>query len=278
MSQEKSIPEVLYRYRPLTGTDKNNKKLDITSCEEGYLWFSDKDGFNDPFEFKTSEVWRMPSVEVYQRALEENSFINLFFTPEVDRAIHLQNMEMFEYYFREHVYCRWEEKKEELIKSTKCCCFSEIPNNHEMWTKYADALKGVSFGYATSRLLEGINGCSGPGVTKVDYLEKEEGGFPEINVSDFFLGDHKEFVESFFKKTFATKSVHWEREREWRIVTSFDDNKYIYPRDALVEVVFGERTAECDRRLIIDALSDVDVQYKEAYCSENHYKIEIRDL
>ena len=77
------------------------------------------------------------------------------------------------------------------------------------------------------------------------------------------------------------KSADWEYEAEWRVVRAATENqRSIFPPEALVEVVFGHRVAPRDMRMVIIMVyrSSCEPTFWQTVPSDNRYELEIKPL
>ena len=179
-------PEFIYKYRSI-----DEPSLD--ALRNNYLWFSNLDDFNDPFDGRLKYPKRYTQEEIYNYLTRISSNRHskediakkaraLFYNPEEQNRIIARSIS--------------EQKKE-----TKICCFSRDNCNLLMWTHYASAHKGVCLEF---------NMTVDPAffIAPIDVVYTRD--YAESNL----LSDPKTAVMNLVR----TKSLDWQYEKEIRIV------------------------------------------------------------
>ena len=265
---DQKYPPILYRYRSM------EKSHDLTAVQEGYLWFSNKSELNDPFEFSANRYLEMPDpvadkdkvlILFNKTGMSEEEKVQAFLDPNLPRVLEYQKEV-------------WEKKLEpqfdRMLEETRVCCFTEKPDNVLMWGHYGNGFKGIVFGYDPV-VLSGEDERVLETIYKVDY--PEENAVPDINVAEMFFieeaSERKQIARESYGTIFATKSNHWSYEEEWR-ATSKED-KIVYDEGALIEVIFGEFTAEGIEQDIREALEGNNITYKRAVRHSKTYSFKI---
>ncbi|NLF84340.1 MAG: DUF2971 domain-containing protein [Candidatus Gastranaerophilales bacterium] len=107
------------------------------------------------------------------------------------------------------------------LSDTSIFCLSETKDNLLMWAHYADNHTGVVVKFKivpeTDSPLESIK--------KVFYTDKIP-EFPKFNISNNVVPDIyslKGYVEELINIISLTKSIHWNYEKEWRIISKLRD-------------------------------------------------------
>jgi len=220
----------LYKYQPVN-------KLVLSNLSHGKLWFSQPDAFNDPFEFRLQRKKEVKGIVVLR---EQNP--------------HLSNLS------DEKIIGIATEKYEHEIRSMGVACFTELPNNIQMWSYYADSHKGICLGFCGKNENKSKNDS---GLYKVGY----ESDYPELTFSDIW---HKEGLA----KILWTKEKEWRHEKEWRQI-QVEGNKLVdYISYNLNKIISGLRTSEIDRNLIRCVVSD-KVEFLQVRRHNTSYKLEI---
>ena len=193
------------------------------------IWFSDPDGFNDPYDCNINYDFSDISYEkVYKHLLNSNKKFNFGKSDDYikGRATDICNNPM-----------KLEQLMNGFLKNTTnkrgIACFSESDNILLMWSHYADSHKGVCLTFDIEKDLDFF---SIP--YKVDYLSN----YPKIN--PFNVPENKEV-----QLVLATKSNEWAYEQEIRIVKNKDNNpKFRGPiafnPEALTEIKFGYKCSD----------------------------------
>ena len=138
-------------------------------------------------------------------------------------------------------------------KSLRILCLTESRDNLTMWAHYAEKHQGAVIRYKClpdwdSALLAAL---------PVKYSEQ----VPYIATMDEWIkhltGQKQIFYDDHFKKLVTTKSIHWEKEAEWRVIDAFGNRKI--PNDDGIHMIDLYRPEEID----------------EVYfgCNSNHHRI-----
>ncbi len=220
----------LYKYQPVN-------RLVLSNLSQGKLWFSKPDAFNDPFEFRLQRKKEAKGIAALR---EQNP--------------HLSNLS------DEEIIELATEKYEQEIRLMGVACFTELPDNIQMWSYYADSHKGICLGFCGKDKNKSKNDS---GLYKVSY----ESEYPELTFSDIW---HKEGLA----KILWTKEKEWKHEKEWRQI-QVEGNKLIdYISYNLNKIIFGLRTSELDRRLVRSVVSE-EVEFLQVRRHNTSYKLEI---
>lgn len=239
-------PEFIYKYRSI-----DEPSLD--ALRNNYLWFSNLDDFNDPFDGRLKYPKRYTQEEIYNYLTRISSNRHskediakkaraLFYNPEEQNRIIARSIS--------------EQKKE-----TKICCFSRDNCNLLMWTHYASAHKGVCLEF---------NMTVDPAffIAPIDVVYTRD--YAESNL----LSDPKTAVMNLVR----TKSLDWQYEKEIRIVKLNEKkNKFYYNSNALVSIIFGCKCSDEDINMIIGIMGS-KIKYKKCVLDNECYKINIKDM
>jgi len=226
-------PEYLYKYSRISPHT-------FEQIKESYLWFSDKDNLNDPFDLN------------YQ--LEDN-MLDKYITLSTQHIKESLSQELGKY---GKTYPRCIDKilkemigDEEFRKRThdfvsteifryKVCCFTTSYLNELMWAHYGNSHKGICFKYDFSHSTD-IYKCLYP----VHYSDER-----------FNANSVQEIIP-----TLLQKSKRWECEEEWRIL-NLEEGKTPIQKNCLKEIIFGCKA------------SIEDVEKIKVCCKQNNYQIE----
>jgi hypothetical protein len=125
-----------------------------------------------------------------------------------------------------------------ILRAIGVCCFTGTRESLLMWSHYSDSHRGFCLGFSATNDWFG-------GAQPVEYSEC----YPTPR----FVEDSGHEMR---RQMLLTKGKDWAYEEEWRIIRcEGGPGLYSYPRAALVEVVFGMRMREEDKRAIRDALA-----------------------
>lgn len=208
----------------------------LESIRENYLWFSNPEEFNDPYEFNLS--FRMPDYD--RNEIEE--LANFLKIAALDSGQYkkgaieelIKNPKILEEYLNNDF-------KKALTEKYGVCCFGENDDNLLMWSHYGCKHKGVCLKFDFEKDLSTFQLP-----VKVEYFEK----MPSFD----YLNYLRRKDGSLLQYTCGTKFINWNYENEVRIVKDATSNnnfrgKVKYRKQALIEVLFGHRTPEnhiCD--------------------------------
>lgn len=131
-STDLSIQRMLYKYRALNNEESAARLFEILS--ENYLYFSDPNDFNDPFE--TVKI-----IEIDKNFLNQNSI-----HPEKVNQMYLNR-----------------------LNGSKILCFCTSALNLPMWSYYGGGLNGVALGYDQTEILQTVATKSWKYIFNVDY-------------------------------------------------------------------------------------------------------------
>ncbi len=248
------VPETLYKYRRC---DKYNE--DILLSNEMFL--PRPSTFNDPFDCRipimfdgTKDEWRdflRPRLREAHPEWADNLLdaeVELMINSGVQER--MQSREFAEFY------------AERELEKMEVLCLSRPRDDILMWSHYADEHRGVCFGFATQKWVLLRNK-----VKPVVYQDT----YPEVNALKVTTQDAIHSIA-------FTKFSHWAHEEEWRVVRRATPNqRYRFPPDALVEVIFGARIDHRDmRRLIVMAhRSKCELKFFKALPRAGHFQLEI---
>lgn len=150
-----------------------------------------------------------------------------------------------------------------LLEKTGVCSLCEMDNNILMWSHYADQHRGICIGFDSSKHF-----------FQTAWPVNYQTTYPIVirpNDSDLEI----------LQKTILTKSSCWEYEQEWRMIrrTMSNEEHYIqrlqyegtedsevfldqrgpgyyrFPKEAVKQVVFGLKTPQTDKSMILKFLS-----------------------
>lgn len=238
--------EFIYKYRSI-----DEPSLD--ALRNNYLWFSNLDDFNDPFEGRLKYPKRYTQEEIYNYLTSISS--NSHSKAEIEkRAMDLYNNP-------DELKTIISTAISEQKKETKICCFSRDNCNLLMWPHYASAHKGVCLEF---------NMTVDPAffIAPIDVVYTRD--YAESNL----LSDPKTAIMNLVR----TKSLDWQYEKEIRIVKLNEKkNKFYYNSDALVSIIFGCKCSEKDINRIIRIMG-TKKKYKKCVLDDGCYKINIEDM
>lgn len=221
--------DYLYKYREI-----NSKGLERTIVN-GEVFLPDPTQFNDPFDCKpkvcihNSEYLR----NKYYKSLIKSKRPDL--TPQQIKREIKNNPRIKK--LRNTEYLNGLVLK--LIKSYGIYCLTEVPDDILMWSHYSASHTGICLQFNASQELSLFWEA-----LKVTYQDK----YPEVNVMK--IGEYEQFFN-----LFATKSEHWEYEKERRVIK--DENEggskvYTFDTKLLTGVILGAKISKEDEKLVLN--------------------------
>jgi len=250
--------EYLYKYRSLNSIGLE----DILIKNEIYL--SEPTAFNDPFDCK-------PLLVTYTSAFKRNQFYKSLVKHRFPNATkeqikrELKNNPRFRK-IRTRKYLE-NELFQIFIKDFGVYCLSEVPDDILMWSHYSESHKGVclQFKATIERTLFWES-------YKVTYQEN----YPAVNIMNISNYDQ-------FFNFFATKSEHWEYEKERRLIKTPQEGGagiYTFQPELLTGVILGAKILPEDEKMINDLVSKRKrpVNIFKAQMNSRAYKLDIKEI
>ncbi len=222
------IPRKVYRY--LKFNDKT-----IENLANNQLWFSNSRNFDDNKEGYNPFKGRFSDIDKHK--------FDLFVKCHYPDLLEKNGTN------REHMYNILEGVYEELITTTRICCFTRSPYMMNMWDEYAEQGKGICI-------------C-------LDLLEDPEFStipFKVIYNKGGFWGPSFEICNEFpIERVFCTKTTKWEDQKEIRIIKQVDfmehRNLVSYKPSALKSVFFGSNVLEKDVTRVKQILKGQNIEF-----------------
>lgn len=250
--KEGQIPRYLYRYRPFNDDTINELK-------QGYLWFSNVEDYNDPFE----------GILKFDIESTEDELLNFIVKADHEnRLTHSEALEIVKHYHSKpnELKERLNKVKAKIHEKIRLCSFTTKPDNLLMWSHYASGHSGICIKYDIFKL---VNDNFVP--AKVLYT-KDYPKFNYIKESENALKLARESVQK--------KSTDWAYEDEYRLVSyPKTDNKVFLRKGALVELILGSRITEENIKGLKEAILNNPYQnpeIKNARLMEKEFKLEIK--
>lgn len=228
-----NVPRYLFRYL------RDDEHL-LSTLTEPYLWFSDAQSLNDPFDLgnrfehntsKESRLWHfkkyLPQSVLDEIDLEEAIDI----LDEKPEAIQEANEIMHKLY----------------MENVHICCFSFECNIPLMWSHYGDAHKGICM------VINPVYFVSDFSMIEVKYYTE----LPKFDLAENRrkYGQSAVFTYLFDSVMLGSKYKDWEYENEWRLI-SRTYGKTPFPEKAFVGVVLGSKMNESRKSEIADVLTE----------------------
>lgn len=207
-----------------------------SSLNESFLWFSNCDNLNDPFEFKLYTDDNLSDIEI----IEYYKLMRQLDKGRIDRILN-QNIEAFIFAYRnfpdqfvEYFLLPFQKK----VRDFGICCFSEKYDDVLMWSHYANSHKGIVLEFNENKLDKSILlANSKVNMTVIDKI-KYSSTCPLIKIS----GDLQATSDS-IKDIVYTKSESWKYESEVRIISNTTGRHY-FDLSCINSIYLGTRFEE----------------------------------
>jgi hypothetical protein len=211
--------QILYKYRDY----KSQYRDDYITLNEVHYTFPRL--LNDPFDI---HPYVLPMTKEEKQKLAELTDENNFSKTEIVNALDI--IPYHDLYFA----------VQSVLSQIYVFCLSKTYKSIQMWAHYADAHKGICYGFDVSE----DETCFSPRMD-VSYDDLR----PQINILDQ-LGGSAEIKENQIKKAITTKQKQWAYEEEVRCLkrgrlNEQNSNVHFNPK-ALKEIIFGWITPEED--------------------------------
>lgn len=251
MVKQKQLPRYLYKYRAI---DENTKKIIINH----EFYFNSPANFNDPYDCNIPKISTIEINNAEKSISKEETDVNKIIK---HATVNPQNIKT---------------ALTNTVNKIGICCFSTVFDSILMWSHYADYHKGICL--------------------KFDILKDP----------DFFLNTlsvHYSQMQPYFdilqgkndisEEIIRTKFVDWSYESEVRIVKCKKDIKnnnkkddarlFGFNKEALVEIIFGEKTSEEDmnrvRKWCTEGLDKQNIRFSQMTLKKGtHYGLKNEEL
>lgn len=220
------LPKCLYKFYPDHNTEFVGEELNLrkSALSEPYLYCSNADDLNDPFEFQIKIAPFKTNQEVldfYALGVQDGSLkIDLdLLRRKLDRTgsalLREKSAEI-----NHSIY-------ESNLANIKVCCFTKRYNSILMWSHYSTKHKGFCLKFSVEKL------AIQDYVKKVDYRKAND--FPVIRPIDIRINSG----EWTLQQMLAVKHKGWRYEKEWRLLTSVPN--FNFDVGAVEQVLLGCR-------------------------------------
>lgn len=223
---------LVYKYRG------GNFERDLKSLEKNYFWSSNFKDLNDPLENAINEDVFKKEITLLQRIFGKKSKEEIVTVNNSFENILSQNLNV-------GIYSLSKSFEEKLL-----------------WSYYSNSHKGFCIEYDLDKLL-------------TNHLGNERYSFPVIykkNHPKVSLLDIPSISKSInlLQKAFGTKSMEWEHEKEYRIITD-EIGEHNYDYKAVKSIYFGLKMSEKEKNLIIERLRGRGIKYYQMVQLEKNY-------
>ena len=247
-----SIPEFLYKYRPLTPHT-------LRTISHSEIFFPFPKDFNDPFDCNIvpDPQYTRKEAEEYIRQLKTVDPDNHF--EKAYNTFRTEGMQKF--------YDSMLLDIQGIRDTVRICSLSEIPNSVMMFSHYAQGHRGLCFEFKSGK--HGFFDSLAP----VLYPD----AFPIFHPFRDAIDRYQQLLDA----ELLTKSKEWSYEKEWRIIKAAPEpTTYEFPEACLNAIIFGCLTSEKDRELVqeINQARESPAQLREAYRIEKSFALGIRAI
>ncbi len=241
----------------------------INTLKESYLWFSNADAFNDPFEFKLQGPKNLTDEDIME-------YYHLMKTLDGNRIDEVLQGHIEAFLF---AYKNEPEKFLDFylipfrsrINKFGLCCFSENFDDILMWSHYSDSHKGLVIKFDKNKLDESIYLNNDLGMTVIDSVSYSK-DFPFIKMSR-----NQDDTAKSVRNIVFTKAINWEYENEIRILSD-QVGKHNFDINCIEEIIFGAKFMEIDKVQIIEILnhnySDSKIVFSQMRISKRKFALE----
>lgn len=251
--KELLMPHSIFQYRSF-----DDAGYKVESLKNNYVWLSKPKDFNDPYD--CAGCFDMEkTLENLLREKQHNGDISKI----LNRHKNLSNTT------QKILESSQAKLKNALQQKVKISCFSETYNNILMWSHYAQSHTGFCIEYNISNLE--LTNSFKKKLFPVFYTPKP------IDMSKAILSEQKEIFE---KILIINKSEDWKYEREWRYITSSeDDSKFIMPVKPKA-IYLGTKISEENKNIMLKiANNEYQIPCYELQPQMHSFKLEIaRDI
>lgn len=245
----KEYPETLYKYRTF------NKWYE-EPFEEGLIYFSSPDDFNDPFDCRIPIQYNvLTNKQVFEhfKVFVKGKYPALTRRGRMAKVKELKSQKNYK-------DTQLQAKIQKEIRSSSFGIFSLTNDNENilMWSYYANKHKGFCIGYDVKKIMECDPDWVYKGMTgyldlyKVVYSEN----MPTITMTGF-PAQEKMIIP------LATKSKVWKHEQEYRILGHGGPRENLsIPNGVIREVILGCQIEDKDRNELLDLLRNMNPKPK----------------
>lgn len=202
-------PPYIFRYRP-------NNDFTLDELEDNYIYFSDIDSLNDPFDSNPKLIRLTENKEEWENfhRLMSNNIKEELTQSYFQRNFTSENLEKFV-----------QENIERFIKRFGIACFSINPINLPLWGNYAGNYKGVCLQFNADLDTDFFSGLR---------IVQYENNLTQKEFKPF--SNENDIIDLFYRK-----QENWHYEFEVRLIKNFQ-GKAQFKKEALRNVIFGYNT------------------------------------
>ncbi len=277
--------KILYKYFPSPGATKYAEENLLTLLSGGCIRLTGADEVNDPFENEPSFVGDISRDDIYKHHVRIYDSNELSSPHLLEARQDLRQRFPTKFSLKKSMPIIYREAKDKIpiafrdgMRKTAFCCLAERPDSQLMWAHYAASHKGICVGF--SRKYGQFPKVSVP----VKYSPNRVPVDLASYLRDWESGD----VDKAIFEILTTKSLDWAYEKEWRFIgvpfqsmaRSDVGDLVDFSRDAIAEIIFGERTDNKTKELVKAAVFDLKLgpKFYQASISPSTYRIDIVPL
>jgi len=280
------MTESLYRFYSYSENDLHS----LAGC---YLWFSKLKDFNDPFEGVPEGVLEVNNFT----NISDANFITLFtiimskggdsqaaISDRLTRIFIQDNREQVKNLMMKSQLDWFKDLANKNEHTRLHCCFcrddeSKAIKNKQMWSLYADGLRGFVLEFCKQSLENGIEQEIGRELVFAEMIYDDKCEFDVIKLLIETVKQHDS--NNGMQSVFSRKDTYWAYENELRYSDSspVGDNKYRFPVDTIKSITLGEKMEVTKRTTLIAILKsigiDIDVQINFAKVNTSTLQLDI---
>ena len=238
-------PRYLFRYV------RTDKRL-ISALEERFLWYSNPQNLNDPFDCQWLLESENTASEIFQFLSQFGRGAGFNRQQRKRRSLELAKDKNALAAISNNGF-------DEFASKLGICCFSECGDHPLMWAHYANGHRGACLVFEFKKMQSEKIGVP----MRVAYLSSP----PKFNLIRDRIrnGSTPAFNNNFQQAVLATKSIDWAYEKEIRFISNWH-GKIGFDPLALVGIIFGGKLDKDSRNEIAAAALRINeqIQFSEA--------------
>lgn len=266
------MSECLYRFYSYTENDLHS----LANC---YLWFSKLEDYNDPFEgifskeiysFNIEELTASELTNSAKGILSGGKYTRL----QVEKMILEASLNGEFNSLREEVYRSFISSLDTLFfedfRESFCYCFcrsskgSPVEKNKQMWSHYADGLRGFLVEFEQNQLIHSIEKLN---ELKVYYQTMEYEKLNKSLAKEYFLAFSKDQIShEHLTSMVCRKDEFWKYENELRFLTVASENpnknlknQHLFSFNSVRRVIIGDKMSSTKRNTLLAILKSMGV-------------------
>lgn len=263
---------LLYKCLPVVWNDEMKREeiqLFEKRCDclkNNLFWFSTPSGLNDPYDCKPLYKIKddLASFEAVLGELDEHELaLVLKKFPKCSNKQDLLNLfhqihssSSTDGWVKRFVTMPFQHMASEIVKAKVSnlgvLSFTEDPKNISMWAHYASNHQGLCVEVEIPENTHSLK--------KVEYVPVR----PEFDLHEIMNERHGRLFDLFY-----TKSIHWEKEAEWRMVAHQGGETKKIPGVHVKRVIFGLNTNEQTKKRVTDIVGP-DIEFANVSMGRNY--------